>query len=92
MAKKCSKGERRDGDGDCRNYRHEYDSYHGTAAQRRNRAMRNHARATLEQSGMVRKGDGKEVDHKRPLDKGGSNARSNLQVLTRSANRRKGSK
>lgn len=90
--KSCGRGEKRDGDGDCRNYRHEYDSYHGTARQRHNRALRNKARAELASQGRVHKGDGMEVDHKRALDKGGSNARSNLQVLTRSANRRKANK
>jgi len=30
--------------------------------------------------GLVKKGDGKHVDHKKPLSKGGSNKRSNLRV------------
>lgn len=38
-------------------------------------------------AGLVRKGDGKDVDHRRPLDKGGSNARINLRVMSRHANR-----
>lgn len=38
-------------------------------------------------AGLVRKGDGKDVDHKRPIDKGGRNGRANLRVLSRSANR-----
>ena len=29
----------------------------------------------------MRKGDGKHVDHKKPLSKGGSNSRSNLRVV-----------
>lgn len=37
--------------------------------------------------GKVRKGDGKDVDHKKPLAKGGSNSRSNLRVRSASANR-----
>lgn len=72
-----------------RNYRKEYDEYHGTPEQIRHRSMRNKARAEMADEGRVRKGDGKEVDHKRSLDKGGSNARSNLQVLSRRANRKK---
>lgn len=87
----CSKA-KRDGDGDLRNYCKEYRTYHGTARQRHNRSLRNQARAELAAQGKVHKGDGMEVDHKRALDKGGSNARSNLQVLTRSANRRKANK
>ena len=67
-----------------RNYRKEYDEYHGTPAQRKNRAARNRARYKL------KPGPGKEVDHKRPLSKGGTNAKSNLKVTTRTANRKRG--
>jgi 5-methylcytosine-specific restriction endonuclease McrA len=74
-----------------RNYRREYDTYHGTPKQRRNRSQRNKARRMLAKAGRVRKGDGKEVDHKRPLSKGGTNGRSNLRVVPRSVNRRKAS-
>jgi 5-methylcytosine-specific restriction endonuclease McrA len=35
----------------------------------------------MEKAGKVHKGDGKAVDHKRPLSKGGSNERSNLRVV-----------
>jgi hypothetical protein len=71
-----------------RNYRKEYDTYHGTPAQKKARASRNAARAAEEKAGNVRKGDGKEVDHKdgNPLN----NKPSNRQVMSRSANRRKG--
>ena len=34
----------------------------------------------LERAGLVKKGDGKHVDHKKPLSKGGTNKRSNLRV------------
>lgn len=37
--------------------------------------------------GLVRKGDGKDVDHKTPLSKGGSNSGSNLRVVPASRNR-----
>ena len=37
--------------------------------------------------GLVRKGDGKDVDHKRPLSKGGTNSRSNLRVVNAGENR-----
>lgn len=36
--------------------------------------------------GLVHKGDGKAVDHKHPLSKGGSNSRSNLRVRSGRAN------
>ena len=44
------------------------------------RVKRNKARRMLERLGLVKKGDGKHVDHKKPLSKGGSNKRSNLRV------------
>lgn len=71
-----------------RDYRKEYDSYHGTPEQREARSSRNKARRKLEAEGKVRKGDGKEVDHKDGNPR--NNSRDNLQVMSRTANRRKG--
>jgi hypothetical protein len=51
------------------------------------RSNNNKARAMLEKEGRVRKGDGKDVDHKKPQREGGSNKRSNLRVLPASKNR-----
>lgn len=51
------------------------------------RAMNNAARAKLMKEGVVKKGDGKDVDHKKPLRSGGTNARSNLRPLSKSKNR-----
>ena len=73
-----------------RNYRREYDTYHATKKQKKNRAKRNAARSKLARAGRVSKGDGREVDHKRPLSRGGGNGRKNLRVTSRGANRRKG--
>lgn len=70
-----------------RNYAEEYRSYHGTKAQIKRRAARVKARRLMEKDGLVRKGDGKEVDHK-DFDPR-NNKRSNLRVLPRSANRRR---
>ncbi len=70
-----------------RNYASEYKNYHAKPEQINNRAERNAARATMAKAGLVRKGDGKDVHHKDPLITGGSNARSNLSVESRSANR-----
>lgn len=70
-----------------RNYRREYDTYQGTEVQKKRRAKRNAARNALMKAGVVKKGDGKDVDHKIPLSKGGSNSRSNLRVQTKSNNR-----
>lgn len=71
-----------------RNYRAEYDNYQGTAEQKKNRAARNRARREAERAGQVKKGDGKDVDHKRALSKGGSaTAKSNRRITTASDNR-----
>lgn len=70
-----------------RNYKAEYAAYQGTEEQKKNRAARNAARRVAMEKGLVKKGDGKDVDHKRPLSKGGTNAPSNLRVQSASANR-----
>lgn len=61
--------------------------YNSKPEQIKNRTERNAARRELMKAGVVHKGDGKDVDHKKPLAKGGSNARSNLRVRSESANR-----
>jgi hypothetical protein len=70
-----------------RDYRQEYDSYQGKDEQKKKRAQRNKARRMLEREGVVSKGDGKDVDHKKPLSKGGTTTRSNLKAKSASANR-----
>jgi len=70
-----------------RPYKKEYEQYQGTEIQKKRRAERNAARAKLMKAGKVSKGDGKDVDHSKPLSKGGSNSVSNLRVKTKSANR-----
>lgn len=70
-----------------RDYKREYDKYHSREKQKDNRAKRNNARKRFEKAGKVRKGDGKDVDHKRALSKGGSNKSSNLRVQSKSENR-----
>lgn len=70
-----------------RDYDKEYREYQGTEEQKRNRAKRNAARREMIREGRVHKGDGKDVDHKRALINGGSNADSNLRVRSASANR-----
>ena len=70
-----------------RNYRKEYDNYDSKPDQKKKRAKRNAARRMMEKEGKVRKGDGKDVSHKKPPSKGGSNKRSNLKVTSKSKNR-----
>ena len=41
----------------------------------------------MEKAGVVHQGDGKDVDHKRPLVKGGGTSRANLRIRDRSRNR-----
>ena len=57
------------------------------------RVKNNAARRELIKEGKAHVGDGKDVAHKRALENGGSNARSNLTVQSRKENRgwRKGS-
>ena len=71
-----------------RNYKKEYKEYHGTAKQRKNRSLRGQARRKM----GLKKGDPREVDHKKPLSKGGTNGRKNLRVVSKKVNRRKTNK
>ena len=76
-----------------RDYKCEYQKYGGASKKgKKDRAARNQARKVAEREGRVKKGDGKEIDHKRPLSKGGSNAKSNQRVVSRTTNRKKGNK
>lgn len=68
-----------------RDYKDEYQKYHSTTKAKKDRAKRNSARAAMQKAGKVRKGQ--DVDHKKPLSKGGSNKKSNLQVMAASKNR-----
>lgn len=73
-----------------RDYAKEYKDFHGTEEQIKNRAKRNEARKEFEKDGKVKKGDGKEIDHIKPLSLGGSNDKENLQILSQTENREKG--
>ena len=64
-----------------------YEPYQKTEKAKKARAQANKARRMLMREGLVQKGDGKDVDHKQPLSKGGSTTRSNLRVKSASANR-----
>jgi len=70
-----------------RNYKQEYANYDGTEAVKKKRAQRNKARRMLERENVVHKGDGKDVDHKKPLSKGGTTVISNLRAKPAAANR-----
>ena len=79
---------KRDARGRKRDYAKEYNRDHASAEDRRNRSLRNPAR----RAAGLKVGDPREVDHKRPLKKGGSSSKKNTRVVSRSTNRKKGSK
>lgn len=68
-----------------RNYKSEYENYHSSPEQIKKRNKRNEARRKMMAAGKVRKGDGKDVDHKNgnPHD----NSPGNLRVQSKSQNR-----
>ena len=70
-----------------RDYKREYEKYQGTAEQRKRRSERTVARNASNASGRTHKGDGKDLDHIKPLSKGGSNSKSNTRVVSASKNR-----
>ncbi len=74
--------------GSSRDYKQEYRDYHGKPGPRKRRAAVNRARRKL----GLKKGDPREVDHKKPLSKGGSNGRKNLRAVDRKTNRSKGNR
>lgn len=68
-----------------RDYAREYDKYHARSEQKKNRAARNSAHSAME----IKLGHKitNDVDHVKPISKGGTNAPSNLRVTSKSANR-----
>ncbi|MRR30626.1 HNH endonuclease [bacterium] len=69
-----------------RDYKREYEQYHGTPEQIAARAQRNAARAKL----GLKPGDPREADHRKPISKGGSNSKRNLRAVSQATNRKKG--
>ena len=68
--------------------------YQGSEEQKKNRAARNKARRQAIREGRVQKGtpdnrSTQEVDHVKPLSKGGSSGNGNTRVISRKANRQK---
>lgn len=70
-----------------RDYKREYAIYHGKPEQIKRRAQRNKTRRAAARQGLVHKGDGMDVDHKN--NNVYDQRKSNLQVMTKSANRSK---
>ena len=69
-----------------RDYKAEYAKYQGTEEQKKKRAQRNAARRKAMREGKVSKGDGKDVAHRKAIDKGGKNS-DGVRVETASRNR-----
>jgi hypothetical protein len=59
--------------------------YNSSAKQKTRRAQRNAARSKMEKAGKVRKGDGKDVDHKSMNT--ANNSTKNLRVQSQAVNR-----
>lgn len=69
------------------NDRAAYPAYDQKDATKKRRAERNKARRMMEREGVVQKGDGKDVHHKKPLSKGGTTVRSNITAVPAPKNR-----
>lgn len=76
------------------NYVRDYKQENATAKARGERgghdsgdAKRARARRKAIKLGLVKPGDGKDIDHKKPIAKGGGNAMSNLRAIPVSENR-----
>lgn len=62
-------------------------AYNARPEEKKKRAARNAARRKLMREGVVHKGDGKDIDHKVPLERGGTNDADNLRVTSQTKNR-----
>ena len=70
-----------------RDYKRENELYNSRPEQRKARSERTVARNQANADGRTSKGDGKDLDHRVPLSKGGSSNKSNLRVVSKSSNR-----
>ena len=72
-------------------YKKAYKKYHSSKKAKRERAQRNAAGRKLKKMG-VKIPKGYEIDHKNPINSGGSNDLSNLRIIPREENRSLGQK
>jgi hypothetical protein len=61
--------------------------YNKKPSVQKKRVVNNKARRDALRDGRVKKGDGKDVHHVNPLDKGGSAKKSNTKVVSKKTNR-----
>ena len=72
-------------------YKKAYKKYHSSPKAKKERAQRNAAGRKLKKLG-INIPDGYEIDHKKPISKGGSNNLKNLRLISREENRSRGQK
>jgi len=70
-----------------RDYKRENEKYNSRPEQRAARSERTMARNASNADGRTSKGDGTNLDHRVPLSKGGSSAKSNLRVVSEGRNK-----
>ena len=70
-----------------RDYKREYAKYAGKPSQIKKRSERNQARAIVKKRDGAAAIAGKDIDHSKPLSKGGTNSPSNLVAISINANR-----
>lgn len=70
-----------------RDYKKEYEKYHAKPEQIKNRSERTTARRQANASGLTHLHDKTNIDHIKPLSKGGSNAKSNQRVVSEGINK-----
>jgi 5-methylcytosine-specific restriction endonuclease McrA len=70
-----------------RDYKRENELYNSKPEQIKARSERTTLRREANAKGITSKGDGKDLDHIKPLSKGGANTLSNARSVTKSANR-----
>lgn len=63
------------------------DGYNKTPKARHAKKLRDAARGKAIKEGRVKVGDGKDIDHKRPIRSGGGNSPGNTRVVSASKNR-----
>lgn len=76
-----------------RDYAKEYREYHSRPEQRKNRSERNKARRLAKKLFGEQAIEGKDIDHIKPMSKGGKTTKSNIRISSVARNRaRKGTK
>ena len=70
-----------------RDYKKENRLYNSKPEQIKARSERTTLRRQANATGVTHKGDGKDLDHIKPLSKGGANKMSNARVVSQNANR-----